>query len=253
MEIINGFLLSFNRVEFMYGPQKGPAANFFSLLRKSTSKYVALADQDDIWNPDHLINSIKELKLLDSSPAMRFSSTYQFGTKVAGSTWPKTAHLQPVEKLLVENQARGCTIVLNKRAVDLINLYEPRNAVMHDWWILIQISLRGTVIYCPHPEVLYRIHDSNSVGLPKKRGLKALRSARSGTWPPMLQAEELLMINKTEISINLFETIESFVNIPNLNFFSKLKTTLLKPQRFRSNLIDEIAIRFVLFFYKNSA
>lgn len=251
-EIIERNAHNFSRVEFFAGPRKGPAANFFSLLRHTKAEFIALADQDDIWHQNHLINSINDLVPLGSTPGMRFSAMNEFGLDVRARIWPKIKVVPPIEKLLVENQARGCTTVLNRNAVEVINSYEPKAAVMHDWWILLLISLRGRVIYCAEPEVNYRIHDTNAIGLPKKRGLRAIRSAMTGSWPPMLQALELFELNKNYISKDTFLKLENFTNIPNVNFLEKAKSTIFFTKRFRSNFFDELAVRVTLFLHRNT-
>jgi len=250
MEILAKFDSCFETFEISAGPKEGPAANFFSLLRSSTLDYVALADQDDIWSSDHLINSIRKLSELGNIPGMRFTSTKEFGRGVKERIWPKIKLIPEVENLLMENQARGCTIVLNREAVNLINSYTPKLAVMHDWWILLTLSLNGAVLYQPTPEVHYRIHDTNAVGLPRKRGMRALKSARSGTWAPMLQARELFELNKHNTSTDPILKLKSFIDLPSLGFTKKIRLTLLRKKRLRKNLLDELAVRVVLLLFK---
>ncbi len=250
MEILAKFEASFESLEISVGPKQGPAENFFSLLRKSTLDFVAFADQDDIWSSDHLVNSIKDLSELRNTPGMRFTSTKEFGLGVKERIWPRIKVVPEIEKLLMENQARGCTIALNKEAVNLINSYQPRLAVMHDWWILLILSLNGQIVYQAKPEVHYRIHDTNAVGLPKKRGMRALKSARSGTWGPMLQARELFELNKYNTCTEPILKLKSFVDLPRLNFTKKIRLTLLRNKRLRTSLLDEFAVRVVLLLFK---
>lgn len=40
----------------------GACANFSALLEKSTARYTAFADQDDVWNEDKLVKSLEKLK-----------------------------------------------------------------------------------------------------------------------------------------------------------------------------------------------
>jgi glycosyltransferase involved in cell wall biosynthesis len=249
-EILAKFISSFESIKISAGPKEGPAANFFGLLRSSTLDYVALADQDDIWSSDHLVNSIKDLSTLGNFPGMRFTSTKEFGSGVKERIWPRIKFVPEIEKLLMENQARGCTIALNKRAVNLINSYTPKLAVMHDWWILLILTLNGKVVYEPKPEVRYRIHETNAIGLPKKRGMRSLKSARSGTWGPMLQACELFELNKYNTYTDPILKLKSFVDLPSLSFRKKIRLTLLRKNRLRTGLLDELAVRVVLLLFR---
>ena len=59
IEILKMYEEKFASLSVFNGPEQGPARNFFSLLQKANSDYVALADQDDIWN---LVNYMRSLK-----------------------------------------------------------------------------------------------------------------------------------------------------------------------------------------------
>jgi len=237
---------SFSQVKILEGPREGPAANFFALLKHTSADYVALADQDDVWNFDHLFNSIKDLESIENSPGMRFCALTEFGVGIRERIWPKLESVPNIEKLLVENPARGCTVVLNRNAVDLINSFQPKAAVMHDWWILLLISLTGKVIFSNAAEIRYRIHETNTIGLAKKRSFKGVKSAIKGVWPPMLQAIELFEMCKNQLSEESFNKLKNFIEIPNLTIFRKSIATLFFPKRFRTSFMDEIALRVTL-------
>ena len=69
--------------------------------------------------------------------------------------------------MLIRNNVTGCTMMFNKRAYD-ISLPIPKEAMMHDWWIALKtLSCGGTVEFLDQPTILYRQHDSNSVGAVK--------------------------------------------------------------------------------------
>jgi hypothetical protein len=78
---------------------------------------------------------------------------------------------------LVQNIATGCTIVLNRQAVELINAFNPPQRSYHDWWCYIVVSAAdGRIIADDEPVILYRQHRSNAIGLarsPLERAIKA--------------------------------------------------------------------------------
>src|SRR5699024_5497942 len=51
------------------------------------------------------------------------------------------------ENSLIQNVATGCTMVLNQKAVQVLQKEFPKHAVMHDWWIYQVISAVGKVVY----------------------------------------------------------------------------------------------------------
>ena len=80
----------FNSLIVTAGPENGPSENFFSLIAKAKSKYVALADQDDIWEPSHLINSVECLAFYEDVPALSFTRVSEFEDKPFNQSrlWP---------------------------------------------------------------------------------------------------------------------------------------------------------------------
>ena len=69
------------------------------------------------------------------------------------------------ENALVENIATGCTIVLNRPAIDLLASRVPKDFLMHDAWSYLVVAGCGYIVYDPRPQVLYRLHGSNTVGV----------------------------------------------------------------------------------------
>ena len=89
LKIIDSYKNKFESCKIYSGPQKGPSANFFSLIEKATYDFVALADQDDIWLPNHLLSSIKRLSVTPDMPSMTFSAVMEFGKNLKSETiWP---------------------------------------------------------------------------------------------------------------------------------------------------------------------
>ena len=69
------------------------------------------------------------------------------------------------ENALVENIATGCTIVLNRPAIDLLASRVPKDFLMHDAWSYLVVAGCGYIVYDPRPQVQYRLHPSNTVGV----------------------------------------------------------------------------------------
>jgi glycosyltransferase involved in cell wall biosynthesis len=252
IEILYKYAKLFESFTIHEGPRRGPAANFFFLLRSSRQTFVALADQDDIWELDHLINAITDLSNFEHVAALRFNATAEFGNGVKKNIWPSIERVPRIQNLILENQARGCTMVLNRQAVNFVNKHQPKNAVMHDWWILLQIQLVGKIVYSHLTEVNYRIHDSNFVGKPKKRKFRAIGNALSGKWAPYLQATEVYQVNKDLTENDDVDKLSEFLTLINLPIYRKALRIIFYPGRLRSYLTDEIALRIILLLLKGA-
>ena len=157
--------------------QQGVINNFNDLLTlalESSSDYVALSDQDDVWSKNKLSRQMQvmqdmekqypnlpilvhsDLEVVDQSLALIAGSFMGFqGLK------PET--IDPLHVLLVQNFVTGCTIIVNRRLLQMA-LPIPREALMHDWWLALCAAALGKIAYVDQPLVKYRQHEKNTVG-----------------------------------------------------------------------------------------
>jgi len=251
LKILESYKSKFTKFTLLSGPQDGPMRNFFFLLRASKGIYIALADQDDIWNKDHLKNSVDRIRTSEC-PSMTFTSVEQFDELTNyRKLWPSHYNGPEFPGIIFENTARGCTFVLNQQARELVNLKEPRNAIMHDWWILLLIQLYGKVVFEPKPEIQYRLHSKNFVGVSNRKMLAFIKTVRRGKWLPLVQLQELLDFSDTKFQkIETFD-LELFTKNLQGNFFLRLSRIICAGSfRYRQSRADEIKLRIGLIFLK---
>jgi len=172
IQIIHSYSKSFKNFKLLAGPQSGPAKNFFFLLKNANmadNSYFAFADQDDVWLPTHLRDSIKRILPFNNDAALTFARvrTIQKG-KRAGLVLPKKIFPELGPMIIFENPARGCTIVFNKNLASLVSLLDSSKSIMHDWWLLLIAYSLGKVVPSNEVEVMYRIHQDNAIGLGQK-------------------------------------------------------------------------------------
>jgi glycosyltransferase involved in cell wall biosynthesis len=168
IEIIQNNSSHFKSLVFLNeSPRKGPAANFIYLMKnfKGDAKYIALMDQDDIWHPNHLFSSVKELEKFGENATLTFSSCTEFEEEHHKTKlWPHKSFNLDKHFIYFENPSRGCTMVLNRRAMELVRNHNPLKIIMHDWWLLILINELGNVNHIQTPNISYRIHSNNHTG-----------------------------------------------------------------------------------------
>jgi hypothetical protein len=217
------------------------------LIEKASFEFVALADQDDVWLPNHLLSSIKRLSVTPGMPSMTFSSVTEFGEKInLESIWPSRFPGKDIRTILTENVARGCTFVLNSKAINLIKLHKPKHAIMHDWWILLLIYSSGRVTWSTIPEIRYRIHQNNSVGRKSSFRIRLNRffkNLMSKNWVTVDQSHEILINFGWSMSSEKRHEIGSFLlEIGSPLLYGRWKLVLWH-HRYRSDLTDELALR----------
>ena len=152
----------------------GVIGNFAHLLGEATAPYVALCDQDDIWEPHKLrilletMHDLEErhgidtpllvhcdLRVVDEALRERHSSYWRFA-----GVYPSRSSLP---RLLLKNTIAGCASLANKALVRLA-LPVPRAALMHDYWLALVACAAGHVGAVEEPLMLYRQHERNTIG-----------------------------------------------------------------------------------------
>ena len=248
LEIVHRYKRNFPRVTVLEGPKKGPMNNFFFLLRSSQADYIALADQDDIWAEDHLTKSINRITDFEL-PALSFSAVEEFtaGTGT-GKIWPSADQVPEFPSALFENIARGCTFVMNAPARELVNLNEPVKAIMHDWWIFLLVLLYGNTVYCPDPEVQYRLHEDNFIGVNNHRWHRFLRTLRKGDWSLLGQMMELNDSLKRFPQTNNPFPLSRFVTMLTGNLGERVTVAKPNNMKYRDKRFDDIKLRIGILF-----
>lgn len=156
---------------------QGVNRNFSLLLesaRDSSCEYVALSDQDDVWEDHKLQEQLTAMQQLESqypdTPVL-VHSDMQVVNEVLEPIAPSYMRYQgirhvtedPLQVLLVQNYVTGCTILVNRRLLE-IALPIPDEAVLHDWWLALCGTVFGKTAYIDKPLLKYRQHGNNVVG-----------------------------------------------------------------------------------------
>ena len=174
IEIINEYKVKDSRIIFFTDDLKGLGASnsFMRLLQSQDSEFYMFCDHDDFWLPNKIEKSMN-LILTQKNDLPLIVHTDLFVVDealnlISDSFW-KTVGLKPKlicnkEMIQVFNCVTGCTMLLNNNAKKCSLPYNP-NAPMHDWWIAMQVLLKGgKVLQIEEPLIKYRQHSNNAVG-----------------------------------------------------------------------------------------
>jgi glycosyltransferase involved in cell wall biosynthesis len=152
----------------------GVSESFKLAISKCNCNYIALSDQDDIWELDKLEKSLKRLCDIQklNRPAIVFSDLKVIDSNnsiLSDSFWKlqnfKTSH-RNFKDILIGNIVTGCTIVMNN-AMKIEVRKMPHNVIMHDHWIALVAYGVGDYGIIDETLVRYRSH-GNSVTLKTK-------------------------------------------------------------------------------------
>lgn len=152
----------------------GAKYNFYQILKASTSDYIMLADQDDVWDKNKVQNAYNRIIQEEESvgknkPVLCHGDlcVVDGNLNVINASMANMQKLDPqknkLNDYLVQNNVTGCTVIFNKALRDMCRSM-PKEAVMHDWWFALIASAFGKVCYMERAEILYRQHGNNTEG-----------------------------------------------------------------------------------------
>jgi rhamnosyltransferase len=161
-----------SRIVLLRNPVRlGAVKNFERLLGLCDCRYIALSDQDDIWERERLQKGMDALESAQErygNVPMAVHSDLSMidseGRKIADSFMKKRGYGLSGERdfahILGPNGVMGNTLLFNEELKREI-LPFPETLAVHDYWIALNCELFGRRIYIDEPLVRYRIHEKN--------------------------------------------------------------------------------------------
>jgi len=154
--------------------RRGCVASFAHLLEATTAPYVALADQDDLWDPGKLEASLAVLLAAEERAGQRGSAQPLLvhsdarlidgeGQMLHPSWWQRQGLAAPPRDLwhlAARNRVMGCTALLNRACLEAA-LPIPPEAILHDWWLALVAEQAGGLLQLPQATLSYRCHSAN--------------------------------------------------------------------------------------------
>lgn len=148
----------------------GYGGNFINATRLATGAFISFCDQDDIWLPDKLEESLKAIAEFDAD-------LYVHGAIVVDATGGATGRFtQGFRKRSVIAPLTlppwgvfyGFSMVFRRDVFELIDAddrgshtFDWNGSLSHDLWIYFIAASLGRVVVDPKPLAMYRRHDRN--------------------------------------------------------------------------------------------
>ncbi|NHO32110.1 glycosyltransferase [Acetobacter fallax] len=235
----------------------GIAASYWRLLEHVPAGYlVAFADQDDVWLPEKLSRGITALERVPPDTPALYSGRQILTDRLLNplTTSPVTGNLQGVFSALAQNIATGCTIMLNEKALHLMNeMRPPPPFILHDWAAYLAVSAAGgTVCVDEQPVILYRQHSTNAVGAPTswfRRAYAAIQRG-PGVFMTIFRSNLTWLLNHQDAIapsvINSLETIQRGMTAG--TYFRRLQLLRQFPGLTRSGFSEKLLFRLWFIF-----
>ena len=178
-QILSDYALKHQNIELKLCENVGFVKSFSELVKMAVTldidaDYYAFADQDDIWMPQKLAMACSVLATKDNSkPNLFTSNSMQID---AEGRELELFHKGPEPKfrkgnVLVFGTEQGCSMVFNRKAVEIYSEHEP-SLTWHDRWLYHICYFLGSVTYNHQPLFYYRRHEKNALANHKAGSLE---------------------------------------------------------------------------------
>ncbi len=152
--------------------RRGACQNFSDLMSLSlSSNYLMFCDQDDIWLPNKIKNSIAAVKLLETKhgadECLLVYGTYELIDQdgmLLKDRSPDYSTTPDLKLVISQSYLYGCTMLINNKLLRLAAPI-PLTAENHDYWIsLVALANKAKFFYVSEPLLNYRQHSNNVSG-----------------------------------------------------------------------------------------
>lgn len=164
VKIVKEFMDNNDNIKLVEGKNLGFIKSFFELLKYEDADYYAFADQDDIWLPNKISLAVESLNKLeeDNVPNMAFSNSDYYDVDMNLIKEGEKGKTFSFLNSLYECVTQGMTMVINKKAKDMVLDFMPEKVFFHDWWVYMICSGMGNVVYDDVTTVKYRRDGKNA-------------------------------------------------------------------------------------------
>ena len=165
VEIANEYKVKYPFIQLICNSTRlGVRKNFEQAIQQATSNYIALADQDDIWEIDKIailmdyITSVgvalvhSDVCLIDAT-GNKFSAEHDF---------KKPDNLTLNDYIFKQNNVTGCTCLFDAKLKQKLSPF-PRFYFYHDQWIAIVACRNGGIAWVNSKLIRYRQHANNTL------------------------------------------------------------------------------------------
>ena len=174
IEIVNDYVGKNIKIKLIKNEGKGVKSNFLNAIRYSSSKYIILSDQDDVWDKNKIEILFKEIQgsendfelpslvfsdseVVDSSLNLMHQSFFKFNNLDVNSRLN-------FKSIIFKNVCQGCVIIFNREISAYLCSMDTNKYVMHDWVLMIIAMQKGRVTFVNDKLIKYRIHGGNAIG-----------------------------------------------------------------------------------------
>lgn len=238
--ILEEYAMRDKRIKLFFNAKNlGLVKNFEKALSLCSGEYIALSDQDDIWEKEKisiLLREIGNASLIHSDAFLIDGAGKVFARSY--SRHSKKILDKNLYSYVLGNNVTGCTALFSRKLL-LCALPFPNHIFVHDWWLALCAYKHDGIVYCDKSLVRYRQHGGNQIGAADTKRIhpfdarekayrKTLLFMQALMNVPFFSANEKIFIAQTHTYFSDFFTnrfrLRSFLfHLRHFNYFNEGK------------------------------
>lgn len=171
-EVVREHITAFPYTLMQNEKNLGSNQTFATLVGDCHEHYIAFCDQDDVWLPEKLENTVRLFEESPLSPTLVCANVRVIdgeGKEIAPNMEAhRRRHVfvrgkEVAPTLIYRNFVMGCTVIMerNRAASYLPFPAEP----VHDHYLAFRAAVDGAIDYLEEPQMLYRVYGGNQTGV----------------------------------------------------------------------------------------
>lgn len=209
----------------------GYVANFESGINQVLDEgfdYVALCDQDDIWNSERITKGMQAIQAAEHQSSSRTALLAHSDLRMINTSKQcvhpsffdyrhyEISNVRSLSTVLGQNGVMGNTVLMNRALATMAQPF-PAGLHVHDYWLAVLAELHGQRIMLKEALVDYRIHESNASNSTGSVKFGISRLFNDKSWNGFVKRDFRLPF-KEDVRINVIDTLlSSSSKLPNLD------------------------------------
>lgn len=257
VNILKGYQQKYGKMTILAEENVGCSRSFFTLVRYATehseihSDYYAFCDQDDQWLLEKLKRATDKLDNSNAENKLYFCTSNIVDVNLNVLSITSVPKVFDYTTSVFCNPALGCTMVFNRKLLEICNKAPEVLLGLHDAWMFKCANFfDADIIADDKPYINYRQHGDNVTTAYKSSFKRYMTALKERVFKKKKAFYEVIKLFYYEYSIEIStekrEFLFSIVNYPN-SFFATIKMLKLQKWKGCSN-VDRMFWRLLVLF-----
>ena len=184
--------------------------NFLTAIARASGEVIAIADQDDIWEPDKIQSLLDSLQASGKEACFCRSREFSDDSSIEPYWDPRRPNFG-MERMIIGNMVSGHTLLMTRELADLCTeeLYARTGGWYYDYFIVSMAAAYDSLVFCDKVLVRYRRHSGQVTAAHDRAAIQ-----RDGALRTMGKALRLYFSRKKEMTAFFAAKYHYFHSLP---------------------------------------